>query len=189
LERPSDLLVVAWHDGSELTQSINELRAITQVPLLLISTALSEDQHCHLLQTGVDIVLTRPVAPRLLVEYVRSLLRRTRTVPTFVLPHLSTDEIQLDPDTRIVTVQGQEPRRLTQLEFRLLYVLMVNRDQVIPVDTIVERVWGYSGQSSRELVRGLVSRLRRKIEPEPHSPRFIQNIPSIGYLFSLEETQ
>jgi DNA-binding response OmpR family regulator len=66
---------------------------------------------------------------------------------------------------------------------------MVNRDQVIPVDTIVERVWGYSGQSSRELVRGLVSRLRRKIEPEPHSPRFIQNIPSIGYLFSLEETQ
>jgi DNA-binding response OmpR family regulator len=55
------------------------------------------------------------------------------------------------------------------------------------VDTIVERVWGYSGQSSRELVRGLVSRLRRKIEPDPHNPQFIQNIPGIGYLFSLED--
>jgi DNA-binding response OmpR family regulator len=64
---------------------------------------------------------------------------------------------------------------------------MVNRGQVIPVDTIVERVWGYSGQSSRELVRGLVSRLRRKIEPDPHYPQFIQNIPGIGYLFSLED--
>jgi DNA-binding response OmpR family regulator len=108
-------------------------------------------------------------------------------VPTFVLPPLNITEIQLDPDTRIVTVRGEEPRRLTQLEFRLLYVLMVNRGQVIPVDTIVERVWGYSGQSSRELVRGLVSRLRRKIEPDLHNPRFIQNIPGVGYLFSLED--
>jgi DNA-binding response OmpR family regulator len=187
LERPSDLIVIAWHDGSELTAAINELRSITQVPLLLISTSLSEDQHCGLLQAGVDIILIRPVAPRLLVEYVRGLLRRTRTVPTFVLPPLNITEIQLDPDTRIVTVRGQEPSRLTQLEFRLLYVLMVNRGQVIPVDTIVERVWGYSGQSSRELVRGLVSRLRRKIEPDPHNPRFIQNIPGVGYLFSLED--
>jgi DNA-binding response OmpR family regulator len=187
LERPSDLIVIAWHDGSELTAAINELRSITQVPLLLISTSLSEDQHCGLLQAGVDIILIRPVAPRLLVEYVRGLLRRTRTVPTFVLPPLNITEIQLDPDTRIVTVRGQEPSRLTQLEFRLLYVLMVNRGQVIPVDTIVERVWGYSGQSSRELVRGLVSRLRRKIEPDLHNPRFIQNIPGVGYLFSLED--
>jgi DNA-binding response OmpR family regulator len=122
-----------------------------------------------------------------LAEYVRVLLRRTRTVPTFVLPHLNITEIQLDPDTRIVTVEGQEPRRLTQLEFRLLYVLMVNRGQVIPIDTIVERVWGYNGQSSRGLVRGLISRLRRKIEPDAQEPRFIQNIPGVGYLFSLDD--
>jgi DNA-binding response OmpR family regulator len=75
------------------------------------------------------------------------------------------------------------------LEFRLLYVLMVNRGQVIPVDVIVERVWGYTGQGSRELVRGLVSRLRRKIEPNPHEPRFIQNVPGVGYRFSLDETE
>ena len=87
----------------------------------------------------------------------------------------------------MVTVLEQPSRRLTQLEFRLLYVLMVNQEQVIPVDVIVERVWGYTGQGSRELVRGLVSRLRRKIEPDVRQPRFIQNVPGVGYRFSLED--
>jgi DNA-binding response OmpR family regulator len=60
---------------------------------------------------------------------------------------------------------------------------------VIPVDVIVERVWGYTGQGSRDLVRGLVSRLRRKIEPNQGEPRFIQNVPGVGYRFSLEEDE
>ena len=115
-------------------------------------------------------------------------MRRLHTVPTFVLPRLNVQEVQLEPDARTVTVLGQEPRRLTQLEFRLLYVLMVNREQVVPVDIIVERVWGYTGQGSRELVRGLISRLRRKIEPDSTTPRFIENVPSIGYRFTLENT-
>ncbi|MCZ7674434.1 MAG: winged helix-turn-helix domain-containing protein [Chloroflexi bacterium] len=107
-------------------------------------------------------------------------------VPTFVLPRLNVEEVKLEPDARTVTVLGQEPCRLTQLEFRLLYVLMVNREQVVPVDVIVERVWGYTGQGSRELVRGLISRLRRKIEPDSAMPRFIENVPGLGYRFTLE---
>ena len=188
LERPSDLIVVAWHDGSELLGDMITLRAVTQVPLLLIVNAPQEETLCELLRVGTDLVLARPVAPRVLAEYVRAILRRTHTVPTFVLPRLNVTEISLDPDTRMVTVLDGESRRLTQLEFRLLYVLMVNRGQVIPVDVIVERVWGYTGQGSRELVRGLVSRLRRKIEPDLREPRFIQNVPGVGYRFSLDET-
>jgi DNA-binding response OmpR family regulator len=107
-------------------------------------------------------------------------------VPAFVLTSFELDEITLDPTTRTVTVAGQEPRRLTHLEFRLLYVLMTNRDQVVPTEVIVERVWGYDGSGDRELVRGLISRLRRKIEPDPEQPRFVQNITGVGYLFTLE---
>jgi two-component system response regulator RegX3 len=58
---------------------------------------------------------------------------------------------------------------------------MVNRGQVIPVDVIVERVWGYTGQGSRDLVRGLVSRLRRKIEPDPSQPRYLITVRGLGY--------
>jgi DNA-binding response OmpR family regulator len=92
-------------------------------------------------------------------------------------------DIALNPATRTVVVAGQEPQRLTQLEFRLLYVLMTNREQVVPTEIIIERVWGYSGEGSRDLVRGLVSRLRRKVEPNPENPKFIQTIPGTGYCF------
>lgn len=187
LERPSDLVVVAWHDGAQLLPDIIALRTVTQVPILLIINPPQEETLCELLRVGTDLALPRPVAPRVLTEYVRVLLRRTRTVPMFVLPRLNVTEVSLDPDTRMVSVWGGEARRLTQLEFRLLYVLMVNRGQVIPVDVIVERVWGYTGQGSRDLVRGLVSRLRRKIEPNPREPRFIQNVPGVGYRFSLDD--
>jgi DNA-binding response OmpR family regulator len=63
---------------------------------------------------------------------------------------------------------------------------MTNRDHVVPTEIIVERVWGYTGDGNRDLVRGLISRVRRKIEPNPDSPRYIETIPGTGYRFSLE---
>ena len=186
LERPADIIVVAGDERKALLKGLVELRHVTQIPCLIIVETPTEEELCQLLSAGADLVLSRPVAPRVLSEYLRALLRRTHTVPTFVLPRLNVEEVKLDPDTRTVTVLGQEPRRLTQLEFRLLYVLMVNREQVVPVDVIVERVWGYTGQGSRELVRGLISRLRRKIEPDTTNPRFIENVPGVGYKFTLE---
>lgn len=188
LERPADLIVIAANQGRTLHDGLTELRMVTQIPCIIIVDPPSEEGLCQLLHAGADLVLARPVAPRVLSEYVRALMRRLHTVPTFVLPRLNVQEVQLEPDARTVTVLGQEPRRLTQLEFRLLYVLMVNREQIVPVDVIVERVWGYTGQGSRELVRGLISRLRRKIEPDSTTPRFIENVPGIGYRFTLENT-
>jgi DNA-binding response OmpR family regulator len=162
------------------------VRATTQVPLLVIADTVSEGDLCTMLTAGVDLVLERPVSPRVLANYARVLLRRVETVPSFVLTSLELDEITLDPATRTVTVTGQEPQRLTHLEFRLLYVLMNNREQVVPTDVIVDRVWGYDGGGDRELVRGLISRLRRKLEPDPDQPQFIQTITGLGYLFTLE---
>jgi DNA-binding response OmpR family regulator len=100
---------------------------------------------------------------------------------------LSTAGLTLDPTTRVVEVSGKAKQRLTQLEFRLLYTLMINRRQVIPTETIVERVWGYTGQGDRDLVRGLVSRLRVKIEADPRDPRYILTVPGIGYSFHGED--
>jgi DNA-binding response OmpR family regulator len=95
----------------------------------------------------------------------------------------------VNPATRTVRVNGRQPQRLTQLEFRLLYVLMLNRGQVIPTEVIIERVWGYTGDGNRDLLRGLISRLRRKIEPSPNEPYFIQTIPGAGYRFMLLEPE
>lgn len=187
LERPADIIVVAVEAADGLAREVAAVRSITQVPLLIIGERLPEAVLCELLAAGADLVLARPVAPRVLAQYTRVLLRRARSVPPFLLSSLDLAAIRLDPSTRTVSVSGQEPQRLTQLEFRLLYVLMTNREHVVPLEIIIERVWGYTGDGNRDLVRGLVSRLRRKVEPNPNRPCFIQTIPGTGYRFSLEE--
>jgi DNA-binding response OmpR family regulator len=132
------------------------------------------------------VVLVRPTSFQVLGAHVEVLMRRANSVPNFVIPSLELEELSLDPSTRTVTISGKEPCRLTQLEFRLLYTLMTNRGQVIPLEVLVERTWGYTGEGNQELVRGLVSRLRRKIEPSHDETRFIETIPGVGYRFTMD---
>lgn len=167
-------------------KSLNAVRAVSEVPLAMIVNPQIEKIVCSLLQQGADVVLERPVSPLLLTSHVQTLARRSAAIPSFVLPTLSVEGITLDPSSRVVTVHGQEPIRLTQLEFRLLYTLMKNRGQVIPLEVIVERVWGYQGEGNRDLVRGLISRLRRKIEPDDTEGRFIETLSGVGYRFVVD---
>ena len=84
----------------------------------------------------------------------------------------------------MVKVGDGESKRLTQLEFRLLYTLMTHAGQILPAQNIVEYVWGYEGEGNRELVRGLVQRLRSKVEPNNRNPCYIMTEPGIGYYFN-----
>jgi DNA-binding response OmpR family regulator len=188
LEHPVDLIVMVLSPRTADASTVTEIRSTTQAPLVLLVERLAEEQHCELLDAGADIVLERPLSPRLLTRYARMLLRRAGTVPASVLPTIEAGDLTLDPTTRIVRQAGSEPQQLAPLEFRLLYLLITNPDWVIPIDTIVERVWGYSGAGNRELVRGLVRRLRRKIEPDPQRHRYIQNVPGVGYRFMSGQT-
>ncbi len=187
-ERPADVVLVSQGRGDPLTL-VQQVRAATAAPLILVTNPLPEDLHCAALENGADLVITRPYSARLLVSQARALLRRARGVPVFSLPTLSVGGLTLDPAGRSVQVTGRPPRRLTHLEFRLLYTLMVHRGQTLPLDTIVDRVWGYSGRGDRELVRGLVSRLRSKVEEDPRQPRYILNVPGVGYRFAELENQ
>ena len=183
----ANMILLALDESSIILEEIKEVRTTTQVPLMIVVDTWTEARLCAMLKSGADLVLERPVSPRVLASYAQVLLRRTEAIPSFVLPKLESDELWLDPATRTVGVCNQEPRRLTHLEFNLLYVLMTNQDQVIPTDVIVDRVWGYSGRGDRELVRGLISRLRHKLEPGAKRSQFIQTIPGVGYTFSLHQ--
>lgn len=183
-ERPVDLLLMSTAvDSTPATiATVRDVRQVGQMPLLLLCDPMGEDAHCELLDAGVDLVLTRPCSPRLLSRYIRRLLNRTTNVPASVLPFIQVGHCQLNPTQRTVTL-GDKTERLTQLEFRLLYILMSNPGHIFTSDELVERVWGYSGEGNRGLVRGLVRRLRRKIEPVPEEPQFIENLPAVGYRF------
>ena len=185
-ERPADMVLLALQENDVLAD-IRRIRSETTVPTVVIIDPAEENIHCQLLEYGADLVIQRPYSARLLIAQVRALLRRAGGVPLFSLPTLSISGLSLDPATRTVQVIDRSPTRLTHLEFRLLYTLMIHNGQVLPTETIVEQVWGYDGRGDKELVRGLVRRLRAKIEPEPHEPRYILTAPGVGYSFASGE--
>jgi DNA-binding response OmpR family regulator len=181
-ERPTDLILLALTALSPQEQ-VRRVRAEAQVPLMLVVDPIDESLHYDLLETGADMVFIRPFNARLMIAQVRALLRRAGGVPLFSLPTLSLAGLTLDPATRMIQVHDGPSKRLTHLEFRLLYTLMIHRGQVLPADVIVERVWGYGDVGDRDLVRGLVSRLRSKIEEDPRNPSYILTVPGVGYSF------
>lgn len=182
-EQPADVIVIALRNEDVLVLP-DVVRQETEAPLVVITSAAGEDVHYQLLEKGADLVVHRPYSARLLMSQIRALIRRAGGVPIFSLPTLSLGGLTLDPSTRTVNVAGKRrPARLTHLEFRLLYTLMIHRGQILPGDIIVERVWGYSDRGSRTLVRGLISRLRGKVESDPKKPEYILTVPGIGYSF------
>lgn len=186
VEHPADLIVLALREPDPQEQ-VWQVRTQAVAPLAMVVSPLDEDLHCTLLENGADLVVPRPFSARLLIAQLRVLLRRAAGMALPGLPRLSVAGLALDPANRTVTVENRPPRRLTHLEFRLLYTLMLHRGQVLPAETIVDQVWGYANPGDRELVRGLISRLRAKVEHNPRKPRYILTVPGVGYLFQAEE--
>jgi DNA-binding response OmpR family regulator len=184
-ENPADLIVVVLTgEHSKSLIQIRQLRGHTVVPMLLVSDPVTEDLHVNYLDAGADLLVIRPYSIRVFFAQIRAILRRGASVPFFSLPTLTQKDVRLDPANRTVQVGDRDPSRLTQLEFRLLYTLMTHTGQIIPAEQIVEHVWGYTGEGNRELVRGLVQRLRSKVESDPHQPDYILTEAGIGYYFS-----
>ncbi len=181
---PELILLVVSSDLQSASHTIQNLRAQTLTNIIVISEAVSESIHVDWLEQGADLVIQKPYSNRILIAEIRALLRRTAGMPFFSLPILTQSGLLLDPSLRTISVRHAEPIHLTQLEFRLLFTLMTHAGQIIPNANIVEHVWGYSGEGSQELVRGLVKRLRAKIEPDPKKPQFVLTEPGIGYYFN-----
>ncbi len=181
-EEPVDLVVLAAREAPPIAQ-VRRFRAQTKAPLLVIVARTEEEVQVDLLEAGVDHIIPRPFSARLLIAQVRALVRRAGGASFFTLPTLTVAGLALDSATQTVQVNDASPQRLTRLEFRLLYTLMIHQGQVLPAEMLKEHVWGYTGEGERDLVRGLISRLRAKIEPDPREPRYIITMPGVGYSF------
>jgi DNA-binding response OmpR family regulator len=184
--QPLALIVLVAVDQEVVTQ-VRRIRAQLQVPLVVVGENLEESVQTLLLDSGADLVVLRPFSARLLIAQVRAVLRRAGSHPFFTSPPLTIGGLTLDPTTRTFQVERQPPKRLTRLEFRLLHTLMLHRGQVLPAEVLVEHVWGYAGEGERDLVRGLVSRLRSKVEPDPREPRYVLTVPGVGYTFEPQD--
>lgn len=180
-------LILKCYEGRVILEQVQRLRGITEVPLIIITDEITEVMHVALLDAGVDLVIRRPFSARLLRAQSKALLRRATGMPLATLPTLTIESLSLDPTTRTVQVMGAAPKRLTHLEFRLLYTMMMHKGQIMSTQQLVERVWGYEGDKDRDLVRGLVRRLRIKIELDPKDPHYLVTHQGVGYVFISQE--
>lgn len=183
-EQPVDFILIALGSpNGQTVKVIHKIRQHTASAIMLITEPLNESLQVDYFEAGVDCLVERPYGIRYILAVVKGLLRRTQGTSLFNLPSLTQAGLTLDQSARIVTIENGDPVRLTHLEFRLLHTLITNPGMVIPTENLVEYVWGYSGTGDRDLVRGLVQRLRSKIEPDPRQPIYVITYPGLGYSF------
>jgi DNA-binding response OmpR family regulator len=181
----TDLLLFD-QDGIEntLLRRIESIRGSSSISMILLSSTTNEDDIISAYDVGIDDYLSKPFSYRMLLAHVNAQLRRARVVPSTLVPDLTAGNFSLDPERHTVMLPNNSVRQLTNLEFRLLYCLMVNRGHVLTTETIIEKVWGYTGEGDRNLLKSLISRLRAKVEPAPREPKLITTVPGVGYTFN-----
>lgn len=165
-------------DGVEVCRRIREW---SDVPIIILSARGDENDKVKCLELGADDYLTKPFGIAELMARIKTAFRH-RGDPT-VSPAQSTfacDGLEINFAKRRVTVNGKEIT-LTPTEFALLQHLAVNSDKVLTHNMLLQSVWGNEYSSEKEYLRVFVGRLRRKLEPDPKNPKYIQTIPGVGY--------
>jgi len=187
-ERDSfDLVVIdAETPALDAIELCRQLRLVAVNPILVLPFQAEETYLLSAYEAGADDCLVKPISPRLLLAKVLAWQRRAWTVPTEALDSLRAADMHLDSTRReLVTARGAAIK-LTNLEFRLLHLLMSRPGCPVDSDLIVERVWGYEGNGEGALLKNLVYRVRRKIEPDPSQPRYLQMVAGEGYVFRFD---
>jgi DNA-binding response OmpR family regulator len=162
------------------------IRAESGTPIIILSVRSEEDDIVQGLELGADDYIIKPFSPRQLVARAQALLRRAGA-PVVPLSPLVSGELTLDLSRSEVYRQDELLAQLTRLECRLLEVLMYNSGQVLPTDLLIDRVWGPTG-GDRAMLKQLVYRLRRKIEPDPSEPTYIETVSGVGYTLTQQTT-
>ncbi len=171
-------LMLPGIDGLEVCR---RLRAVGEVPVIMLTALGSEADRVVGLEVGADDYVTKPFSPRELALRVRSVLRRAGTAPAPATGPavLEAGPIRMDVVGHRVTLHG-EPLSLTTREFDLLAHLLAHPGQAFTREELMKTVWGWEfGDQSTVTVH--VRRLREKIETDPANPTLLVTVWGVGY--------
>jgi len=166
-------------DGLELTR---RLRSTSKVPILVLSVRGEERTKVQALDAGADDYVTKPFSMVELLARVRASLRRI-PLPDEVQPaKIEIGDFRIDLAAHKVLVREKEVH-LTPKEFDLLVYLARHAGKVVPHRSLLASIWGGQSTEQVEYLRVFVGQLRKKLEPEASSPRYIVTEPWVGYRF------
>jgi two-component system KDP operon response regulator KdpE len=186
-DRAPDLIVLDLGlpdlEGSEVCRRI---RQTSSVPIVVLSARGGEADKVAALDLGADDYVTKPFGPEELLARIRVALRRVAATDEGEKGQLRAGDLTIDYDRHRV-LRGDIEIRLTPKEFDLLSLLARNHDRVLTHRAILKAIWGASAVDQPEHLWTLVAQLRRKIEPDPASPRYLLSEPWVGYRFATAE--
>ncbi|HET9863827.1 MAG TPA: response regulator transcription factor [Steroidobacteraceae bacterium] len=181
--RQPDLIVLdlklPGRDGLDVTRA---LRQKSNVPIIMLTARVEESDKLVGLELGADDYLTKPFSPRELVARVRAVLRRAEAA-TAQNEIMRAADVMLDVPRRKTQV-GKRSIELTSSEFQLLATLMRQPGRVFTRGQLLDAVRGEEGDSFERAVDAHVKNLRRKIEPDPRKPKYVQTVYGVGYRFA-----
>ena len=176
-------LAMPGMDGIELTR---EIRARSQVPVIVLSVRNQDAQKVAALDEGADDYITKPFSIQELLARVRVQARRLALQEEPEQALIELGDFRIDLERHQVMVRETEVH-LTPKEFDLLLYFVRNADRVLTHKTLLKAVWGTEGIDQPEYLRVLVAQLRKKIEPDAGrggEPQYILSEPGVGYRLS-----
>jgi DNA-binding response OmpR family regulator len=167
-------------DGVEVCR---QLRAHSQVPIIMLTAKGSETDKVAGLEVGADDYITKPFSMREFRSRVKAALRRSRMGGDSQEEEaIETGELTIDFGRRMVTLRGEEIR-VTYVEFEILGALARSPGRVLTRETLLEHVWGDSEYRDPRTVDVHIRHLREKLEIDPKQPEFLFTVRGVGYRF------
>ncbi len=174
-------LMLPDRDGLDITRIVRKDAALRRIPIIMLTARVEDEDRITGLEIGADDYITKPFNPREVVARVRSVLRRSGGDLDDEAEHvLSYEGLRLDPSRRLLTIDGR-PIELTRIEFELMRALMTSPEHVFTRAELIEQSLNYDYDGMERSLDTHVKNLRRKIEPDPKTPHYIQTVYSIGY--------
>ncbi len=181
-ERP-DLVVLDLMlpdlDGWAITRAVRGDMSIAKLPIIMLTARVEDADTIVGLELGADDYVTKPFNPRELVARVRAVMRRTSGAPTHS-QIIELNGLRIDLDRHLVTRDGQ-PIDVTPTEFDVLRVLMEYPGHAFTRAELIEKGLGYGYEGLDRGVDSHVKNLRKKLEPDPGHPVYIETVYGVGY--------
>ena len=162
---------------------IRQIRSWSNMPIIVISARSDDADKIEALDAGADDYLTKPFSVEELLARLRVTIRRLALMNSDKNSDQSVytnGRLTIDYSAGVARLGGEE-LRLTSMEFKLLCLLAKNTGKVLTHTFITQNIWGRSWDNDVASLRVFMTTLRKKIEPGPESPKYIQTHVGIGY--------
>lgn len=181
-------LMMPHRDGYEVTTIVRSDKSLAATPIIMLTARVEDTNKIVGLEVGADDYITKPFNAHEVVARVKSLLRRVRLdqSPSAAPRVLVHGSLRLDLDQHTLTVDSK-PVELTRTEFNLLEAFLSNPGYTLTRDDLLEKSVGYAYEGLGRALDTHIRNLRRKIEPDPDNPTYIQTVYGVGYRLAGDE--